>query len=54
MLHEEALREQYREQARQIAVKIHTLDPNDGMQLTTDVERDVERYMEQRKADYSK
>jgi len=53
-MREENLRQDYVEQARQLAVKIHEVDPRDGMQVTTDIERDVDQYMERRKADYSK
>jgi hypothetical protein len=54
LLHEENMRQQYAEQARRTALQIHALDPQNGMWVTTDIERDVKTYMEQRKADHNK
>lgn len=54
LLQEEALREGHREQARKIAVEIHRIDPDKGMFITNDIERDVDQYMEKRKADYNR
>ena len=54
LLHEDALRQQFAENARLTALKIHAIDPRGGMQTTTDIERDVKEYMEKRKSDYDK